>query len=266
MMTVLVPNTTPISPQVNPGGTYVTTHDPGSDWAAFTYSGTQQAAEPRVRINSNGGGGGAAYQATVTITLTAPSAKPGAIQRIQVGFVQSVSDSGVANYDFTNGNRTVTVATTATVDWLSAVTGPGATDEWPWYDQTVRWTPANNSDTSKTLTMTDSPQLSIPSKWNPNSSSPNKNKPLVTATETEPFDIMVGARTLDTDNDAHKSYFNESKSWWKVNNAWPVVPNVSIVTVGSGWNVPPSATSINVNVVPAVIAGNAPFMTWVPSP
>lgn len=247
--------------------TWVTSHDPGSDWAAFTYNGTLQAAEPRKFVGSNRGGGGPAYKAVTTVKLISPAEKPTALQKIQVGYIQGDADSGSATYATTpaGGKRTIKVPSVTTVDWLSSPSGPGATDEWPWYDQGVRATGSGSGTWSTTLTIVDSPGLSLPAQHNPNNAAdPNATKPLSTASSTLAFVIRVGARTLDADLGADKHYFNEAHSTWSVNVVWPVIPAVSIITIGPAWTTPASPSEIDVNLVPAAINANAPFLRWEP--
>ena len=254
--------------QVNPGGAYVTEHDPGSEWKAFTYSGTTKAAEISVLLESAALNGDPAYYFTVVVTLTAPSAKPEAVRSIQAGFIQKCRISGNATYGSsgkTVGTRTLTLATTNTLDWMTAVSDPGSTKEWPWYDKAARWTPTKNSDTSKKLVIVDSPSMAVPSMFDTATPGPNSNAALKTASVVEVFDFMLAARTLDTFGDAHKSYFEVFKMSWEVNYVWPYVPNAKIVTAFQDITVPPSAREIDVNVVPSVIGLSAPFGTWVPS-
>lgn len=243
--------------------TWVTTNTPGSDWRKFTYNGTSQAGEPRKKVTSDSGAD-PAFKAESKVTLTSPAEKNTAQQKIQVGFIQGYSDSGSSNYAG-DIKRTVTVPTNTAVDWMSGIT-PGATDEWPWYDQSVRATGAGTGTWSTTFKMTDSPALSIPAEYNPNDAADaNKNKALATAAETEPFPFRLGARTLDSDLGADTHYFDESDSKWTVNYAWPVVAGASIVTLGGAWTTPGAPTEIPVNVVSASIVGNGPFLRWNPA-
>jgi len=248
--------------------TWVTTHDPGSACAAFTYNGTNQAAEPRQFINSNGGGGGAAFQAETTVKLTSPAQKPTAHQRIQIGLLQAGFHAGSATYATTPAGkkRTITLPATANVDWLAAPCSAGATDEWPWYDQSVRATGSGASPFSKTFTLTDSPGAGIPARFNPNNGGdPNATKALASCADTDAFTLQVAVRTLDTDLNANKHYFDQGHSNWSVNFVFPVTPGVSIVTTGPDWAKPGSPTEIDVNVVPSVTLANAPFRRFIPA-
>ncbi|MBI3757310.1 MAG: hypothetical protein HY267_04970 [Deltaproteobacteria bacterium] len=243
---------------------WVTKHDPGSDTAAFTYNGTNQPAEPRKFVDSQAGGGGAAYKAVTPVKLISPPEKPTALQKIQVGYIQHGSDAGSATYATTpaGGARTVTIPTTGTVDWLA----PSATDEWPWYDQSSRETGSGSGTWSKPdLTLEDSPGLSIPAQYNPNNAGdPNTTKPINTARETFAFIIRIAARTLDSDLEADKHYFDEGNSTWTVNFVWPVVPGISIVTTGAAWTTPGSPSEVSVNVIPTSTNHNSPFLRWTP--
>ena len=241
---------------------WVTTHDPGSDWAKFTYNGTKQAVETKVVVKSKTDDGDPAFKAESKVTLTSPAEKPDALQKIQVGFIQHESDVGSSSY--TGGlRRTVATPTSVTVDWLTNTTGLAATDEWPWYDTTARATGAGTGSWNTTLTMQDSPVLSIPSQYNPNDAAdPDRNRGLTSATEAEGFVIRIAARTLDGDLGADKRYFAEANSSWRVNFAWPVTVGVSIVTVGPDWTRPGDPSEVDANVVPAVINANDPFMRW----
>lgn len=248
--------------------TWVTTNDPGSNCGAFTYNGSNQPAEPRKKIFSNGGGGGAAFEGKTKVTLTAPTEKPTAIQRIQVGYIQHLTTSGSADYATTpaGGNRTVVTPVALSLDWLSSPCSPGGTDEWPWYDEDVRATGSGTGSWSKTFTLTDSPALSIPAQYNPNKTTDgNATKPISTTSASDHFAIQVGARTLDTDLTADKHYFDEAHSTWTANYAWPVVPGVSIVTTGTTWIKPGSPSELSVNIVPGATNGNGPFLRWIPS-
>lgn len=240
---------------------WVITNDPGSDWAKFTYNGTLQAAEPRRFVDSQGAGG-PAYHASTPVTLTSPPEKPDALQRIQVGYIQHGSDAGSASY--AGGlTRTVTTPTADTVDWLSSPGGPSPGDEWPWYDATARATGSGTDTWNQVLAMSDSPGLSIPAKFRPNiPADPNTAAAIVSAAETFSFSIQIAARTLDADLGADKHYFDEAHSTWSVNYVWPLVPAVSIVTVGPAWTTPGGPTEVSVNVVPTSTSHNAPFLRW----
>jgi hypothetical protein len=246
---------------------WITTNDPGSDIAKFTHNGTNQPPESVNKVVSNGGGGGVAYKAVTIVKLISPPENPAALQRIQVGYIQHASISGSAMYATSpaGGTRTATTPTSDSVDWLGSPSAVGATDEWPWYDQSARQTGPGNSTWSTTLTLTDSPALGFPAKYNPNdATNPNSAKPLSTANGTFSFIIRVGVRTLDADLGADKHYFDEGNSTWKVNFVWPLVPGVSIVTTGAAWTTPRSPNEVNVNVVPSSILLNAPFLRWIP--
>jgi len=235
--------------------TWVVTHDPGSDWAAFTYNGTKQAAESNRTIVSNGGGGGAAFSAKTKITLTSPAEKPTALQQIQVGYIQHLANSGSATYKTVPPkNRTITVPSLSTVDWLSSPSGPAGTDEWPWYDTSSRATGSGSGSWNTELPLLDSPSLPTPMIYGP--------EDINTAAAKYSFAIRIAARTLDTDMDAHKSYFNEGTSDWTVNYVWPVIPAVSIVTHGAAWTIPNTPSKIDVNVTPSAININAPYNRW----
>jgi len=233
--------------------TWIVTFTPGSNVAAFTYNGTQQAAEPRQRVDSNGAGGGAAFSSDTTITLTSPAQDPTAQQQIQIGYLQQLASTGSAAY--MKKTRTVTVPTQVTLDWY----GPSAGDEWPWYDSSARTTGTGMGTFSSKLSMTDSPAESIPSQHNPNAGDVTA---LTTCAAADSFALRVGVRTLDTGMGADQHYFIEGESDWKANYAWPVVAGVSIITTGANWKAPATPTEAPVNVVPAAINGNAPFLRW----
>jgi hypothetical protein len=241
---------------------WVTTHDPGSQWASFTYNGAKQPAEPKVIVQSKTDGGDPAFKAETKVTLTSPAEKPDALQKIQVGFIQHASDVGSSSY--TGGlRRTVATPTGVTLDWLAKTTGPGPTDEWPWFDKSARKTGAGTGSWSDTLKMDDSPDMSFPSQYNPNDAAdPDKNEALASASETSGFVIRIAARTLDNDLGADKRYFAEANSSWRVNFPWPVTAGVSIVNVGPDWTRPADPSEVDINVVPAAINANAPFFRW----
>lgn len=248
----------PAAPAV---ATWVTQNDPGSDWAKFKYNGSLQADEPRKFVNSQGAGG-PAYKATTPIKLTSPAERATAQQRIQVGFIQHGSDSGSASY--VGGlNRTVTTPPDETVDWLSSPSGKADGDEWPWYDSSARDTGSGSGTWNATLSMSDSPGLSIPARYKPNDpADPNSAAAITGAAETFEFTIRIAARTIDEDLEADKHYFDEAHSTWTVNYLWPVVPGVSIVTVGGAWQTPGAPSEVDVNVVPTCVNHNAPFLRW----
>jgi hypothetical protein len=244
--------------------TWVTTHDPGSTASAFTYNGSNQPGEPAQYFDSDGAGG-PAFKAVTVIKLTSPPEKPTALQSIQVGYIQHGADSGSATYSTTPAGhvRTVTTPTSTTLDWLAGV----PTDDWPWYDTTARETGSGTGTWSTTVTMQDSPVLSIPSQYNPNNASdPNTSKRLSTAAAAFAFVIRIAARTSDTDLGAEKHYFDEAHSTWTVNYGWPAgPPGVSLVTAGTAWTTPGSPSEVSVNVVPTRTNHNIPFLRWIPS-
>jgi glycosyltransferase involved in cell wall biosynthesis len=255
----------PPAPPATP--TWVTRHTPGSAVAAFTYNGTQQAAEPTNVVRSNGATAGTdAFTAQTTVKLTAPPEKPLALQRIQVGFVQAGLQSGSANYPSTPPvvrHRTVTMHTASTVDWLS--NPRAATDDWPWYDETARDTGSGTTGTwARSLSMGDSPAKFLPQQCNPNNpADPDATKAITAGTATIAFQTRIAARTLDTALGANGLYFDHGHSSWNVALAWPVVAGVSDVAFpAQNWIVPTSPTALDVNVVPTITAITSPFLQW----
>ena len=256
--------------QVNPPPppatpTWVTTNDPGSDRAKFTTNVTKQAKEPATYYHTSGAGGGAAYQAVTNVKLTSPAEKPTAQQKIQVGFTQHGSDSGSATYNTTpaGGKRNVVAPTADTIDWSSQP--PGPTDDWPWYDTTARDTGSGTGTWNKTFTLQDSPACSIPRQHDPNNAAdPNATKPVTAGAAAFAFVIQIAARTMDADLGADKLYFEQSRSTWTVNYAFPATPGVSLVAVGAAWAAPANPTLVSVNVIPTSMNHNSPFMRWNP--
>lgn len=258
---------------VNPPGsgtpTWVTTHTPGSACAAFTYNGTNQAAETADLVRSNGGGGGDAFAASTSVTLTSPAQKPTAHQKIEIGYIQSGVDAGDATYATTpppRKKRVITIPTTTSVDWLTSPCSPTANDIWPWYDASSRVTGTGSGSFTKIVTMGDSPSFGFPKQYNPNNAvDPNKSAALVSAQNSFAFKVAIAVRTLDTDLGADTHYFTEGQTTWTTNFLWPVTPGVSIVTTGpASWTVPPAADEISVNVVPTATNHNAPFLRMIP--
>jgi GT2 family glycosyltransferase len=250
--------------------TWVTTHVPGSDAAAFTYNGSNQAPEPGNEVLSAPLGAGLpqAFRAQTTVTLTAPSQQPTAVQRIEVGYIQAGADSGSASYASSPPrirHRQITIPTTTTVDWLSAT--PSPTDVWPWYDKTSMARGSGSGTWSTPLPLTDSPALFLPAQFNPNNpADPDATKGIIDGTDAFAFQIHIAARTIDSGLKADTFYFDQAHSTWSVNFAWPVVPGVSIVTfAAAGWDVPGTASAIDVNVVPTVKNHNIPFLRWIPA-
>jgi hypothetical protein len=98
----------------NNSGVCTTSHAPGSDYAAFTYSGSYQQMEPCVVVTS-GGTAGHAIAARATVTLVAPEDRPSAIGELEVGFIQHLSLSqGTASYGtVTSDTSTITLVRTA---------------------------------------------------------------------------------------------------------------------------------------------------------
>jgi GT2 family glycosyltransferase len=262
-----------VNPPSSGGPIWITTHDPGSACAAFTYNGSTQAAETANFIGSSLGGSGdpPAYKAVAKATLTAPAQKPAAIRQIQVGLIQSGQHAGDGTYDTVPAGkrRVITLPAMANIDWLGSPCSPGMTDEWPWYDQSVRGQPGGGDSGSwtKTFTLTDSPGAGLPAKYNPNNGGdPNKDKALLTATDHDDFVIRMAVRTRDTDLGADKHYFEEGHQTWSVNFSWPGAAGTPIVTTGpNSWTVPTSPTEINCNVVPSITLNVAPFRRWIPA-
>jgi|HubBroStandDraft_4_1064222.scaffolds.fasta_scaffold03438_4 hypothetical protein len=240
--------------------TWVTTNDPGSTVGAFTFNGTQQPDEPARFVDSNGGGGGASFSAVTTIKLTSPPEKPDALQRIEVGYIQNGTPSGSATYG-AGLTRTIRTATPVTVDWLS--NPPQGGDKWPWYDTSAMATGSGNNTWSTTLSMRDSPKIPIPAQFKPTvPADPHSAAALVFGNETLAFDVCIAARTRDDDLGANKHYFDESHSTWSANFVFPVIPGISIVTVGASWTVPPGPSEVSVNVLPTIKDILIPFLRW----
>jgi hypothetical protein len=230
--------------------------------AAFTYNGVNQAGEARRVVTSNNPAvaGVSAFSASTRVTLTSPPQRPTAHQRIQIGYIQNGVSAGTVNYP-PGRTRTVTVPTNDTVDWR----GPGPTDEWPWYDQGSRDTGAGPSPWITTLTMADSPSVFYPAQHNPNRPADlGALNALGTAATSLSFVIRIAVRTLDTELGSDEFYFDEAHSVWAVNFAWPVVPGVSIVSMGGAWTVPPAPLRVSVDVVPTSINIAIPFLRFIP--
>lgn len=260
---------------VNPPGggaapNWITTHSPGSEYNRFTYNGTNQAEEPFKSVDSNGGGGGPAYRAETKVTLTSPTERPTAQRQIQVGYIQHLVQSGSATYATTPAGRKRTVRTAGSgsnsIDWLSSTTGPGRTDEWPWYDESARERGGGSGSWCKTISLTDSPTFLIAGEYSPNcAGNANKNKTLTTGSFKDSFTIFVAARTTDTALDADEHYFQQAHTHWTVNYRWPVaVPAVSIVTFAGPYFRPTAPSEIEVNIVPAATLGNRPYQRQLP--
>jgi glycosyltransferase involved in cell wall biosynthesis len=262
-----------VNPPAVGAPTWITTHNPGSACAAFTYNGTNQPAESAQRISSSVGGAGSdpGFKAVAAVTLTAPPQSPSAIQNIQVGMIQSGQHSGSSTYATTppGKQRVITLPATANIDWLVQPCSPGPTDEWPWYDQSVRSQPGAGDLNSwtRTFTLTDSPGAALPTEYNPNSiSDPNRTKPLQTATDHDDFQVHIGVRTRNTDLGADQHYFDLGHQTWSVNFSWPAVAGTPIVTTGpNSWIVPAAPSEINCNVVPSITLNVAPFRRFIPS-
>jgi hypothetical protein len=265
-----------VKPLPPPGAFWVTAltpttadPDPGKDTACFIYNGTSQAAEPRKFIDS-AAQGGPAFQAQVAVTLTSPAAKPTAQQRIQIGFIQSITHSGNALFP-QNLTRVITTPSSTTVDWLSNPQSPG--DLWPWYDSGHFPNCPANADSTETgsgnavwngtLCMNDSPARPIPAHYNFNDPKEQFGRVgLISARDNFVAVIRVGVRTLDNDLAADTHYFDEANSNWRLNYHWPVAAGVSAVVLGPDWTRPPSPSEITVNVVPSITNHKAPFMRW----
>jgi hypothetical protein len=257
----------PAAGQIAP--VYVTTNRPGSDVPKFKMtSGTQLADEAYQGITT--GSGGAGFTSSTSVTLTAPAARPNAITRITIGYIQKLSISGSTVYDFgggATGIRTLATPSADTVDWYAS----SATDEWPWYDQSSRWTPANNANTSKMIPLSDSPSRFFPSRYNPLFPLANINnmKPLKSGINVMDFPLYIAAYSIDTNGGMDENlylYYNQGTSGgWKATPVFPiVVPNVSIVTKGAAtWTAPATATALSVNVIPSSLSGQIPFARFV---
>jgi hypothetical protein len=265
-----------VSPVPPPGAFWVTTltptaanPDPGKNANCFVYNGGPQAAEPQKFIDS-AAEGGPAFQAQTDVTLTSPAEKPTAQQRIQVGFIQSITHSGNALYP-QNLTRVITTPTSITVDWLS--NPQNANDLWPWYDSGhFASCPANTNSTetgsgaaswTRTLCMSDSPKRPIPAHYNFNDRNDQfRSVGLISARDYFDAIIRLGVRTLDNDLAADTHYFDEAHSSWRLNYHWPVAAGLSAVVLGPDWTRPGAPSEINVNVVPSITNHRAPFMRW----
>jgi hypothetical protein len=192
--------------------------------------------------------------------LTSPPEKPDALQRIEVGYIQNGTPSGSATYG-AGLTRTIRTATPVTVDWLS--NPPQGGDKWPWYDTSAMATGSGNNTWSTTLSMRDSPKIPIPAQFKPTvPADPHSAAALVFGNETLAFDVCIAARTRDDDLGANKHYFDESHSTWSANFVFPVIPGISIVTVGASWTVPPGPSEVSVNVLPTIKDILIPFLRW----
>jgi glycosyltransferase involved in cell wall biosynthesis len=264
---------------VNPpagGPHWEISHVPGSDVAAFTFNGHAQAEEPgNLLRSSNAAANPAAFTASTTVKLTAPPERPAALQRIEVGYLQGGFDAGNAQYGAAPHvhQRTVTVPTTTTVDWLTFVRSNN--DLWPWYDANSRDRGTGSGTWARTLTMADSPSTVFPTQLNPNAGNTDA---MTAGHDTLAFEIRFAARTLDNALGANALYFDHGHSTWAANFVFPLAaPAVSIVTFpgGTNWILPAKPRALEVNVVPTIINhvtglnhGRGyvqPFLQWVPA-
>lgn len=79
----------------------------------------------------------------------------------------------------------------------------------------------------------------------------------------------MAVRTLDTELEADERYFRHAQAPWLVHFDWPVpdMPD-SIVDPVESWTKPsaPERIDVNdVNIVPAVTLGTAPYTRLIPS-
>ena len=253
---------------------WVTRHVPGSDVAAFTFNGNAQAEEPGNLLASSTPAGDPGFRAQTTVKLTAPPERPAALQRIEVGFLQGGADAGNAQYGVAPNihQRTVTVPTTITVDWLSNPRDNN--DLWPWYDANSRDRGTGSGTWARTLTMADSPSTVFPMERNPNA---GNHDPITVGHDTLAFETRIAARTLDSALGANTLFFDHGHSTWAANFIWPPVPGVSIVTFpgGTNWILPAKPRALEVNVVPTIVNHVTglnhnrgyvnPFLQWVPA-
>ena len=259
---------------------FETRHVPGSAVAAFTSNTTSQAVEPGNIVRSNDPLGHPnidGFTASTGVKLTAPPERPTALQRIEVGFMQAGFDAGNAQFGAAPHvrQRQVTVPTNTTIDWLSVPRSNN--DLWPWYDANSRDRGTGSGTWARTLTMADSPTVTVPAQFNPNAAGhdPDAALAIANAHDTLAFQTFFAARTLDAALGANTLYFDHGHSTWAANFAFPVVAGANIVTFpAANWVIPAKPTALDVNVVPTIINHSGPkagehfvtrYLRWVPA-
>ena len=116
-------------------GTWVTEHDPGSDWAAFKFSGAYDKAEEQEGVSSGGPDSdnpAHAWDASTQVTLTATKERPEAIGKIEVGFIQSAFGLG---YSASYGRGTMNGTYGTLIRTGSAPNNQGEALDWIPLDQ-----------------------------------------------------------------------------------------------------------------------------------
>ncbi len=143
---------------------------------------------------------------------------------IEVGLIQTVVDSGSAEYtlaDKTIKKRTINNSAQFGLDWLSkTVTG----DQWPWYTTpavgTAKLTPHIFSDNNQQLPFqfSDSPGINFPYFFNGKGNGHGSNISKLQVTQA--FTLNVVARTLQID-DYNPTWGNQyyyttaDKAWYR---------------------------------------------------
>lgn len=259
-------------PNQNPA--WVTRFDPGSNCIKFVYHGTTKAAEPYVVIDSGGPPVGNFMVINALVTLTAPNARKGALQSIELGYINKLSVAGAAYYKTfpPDKQRNIVVPTLDTLDWLQAVPPEDAAvcpaTGWPYYETPVRgqgntgtWTTPGNG-----IHWADSPRIPVPAKYNPTDNmDANKNAALTEASIGFVFTVRVGVRTIDADNGANKHYFSHTEFPLILRFQWKNNGGTGSAFGAAAWTRNQNPTEIDVNVVPSVINHSPKFLQWIPA-
>ena len=275
-------------------GTWVTAHDPGSDWAAFNFSGSYEDPEPFHCVGSAGTetvDPVHTWDAWTDIKLTAPKDKPEAIGKIEVGFIQLMygvtyeASYGTANV---NGaprtlvrNGWVPNHEEAALDWINLdPSGEPDIDPdkllWPWYGKEDQMAapiaPSGTNSVTLTLHMADWPGTGWPTQWDPNNSdnpqNPNNRQPIVSGSIRQQFRMQIAARTTETANGAYRRYFQFGIAdvFWDADYSRGS-PVELVMRPDQNWDETTEPTTIDVNITPANIlwiSSEYGFLMWPP--
>lgn len=258
----------------DPEKTWVTVHDPGSDWAAFKYAGTYQAHEPLVGV-STANEQDVAWSTSTYVTLTAPPARREAIEHIEVGYIQQTLE---ASHDAKYGvigtdqyKRTGKVPASMGLDWLDSPTEPGPGITWPWYADSWKTpqVPASGNMWGDTIAMNDTPTHAFPKEWNPNNpGDPHATDEIYRGIIVRNFILQIATRTKDTAEHAEKHYFQQTWAVFILSVDYPPNLTASAVTKPTGWTTTNTVTEIPVHITPAVILHSTSdhgYEMWIPS-
>lgn len=204
-------------------------------------------------------------------------------KKIQIGFIQTVTNSGSASYGEKKnikGTLRRVPRYNFSLDWLSpSETGkPGPDEVWPWYGGASTPRQLKDGKLAVLLAFKDGPSFGAPFQWKDRTGT---TWYAVNLEGDDRFKLHIAAQSLDShvngnQADLLNNGFNGDQRFFAIAvrdwtahfeydlSAKPAdrLNGTKVATIDDKWRILGSAESLQVDVVPATIAVLYPYTTW----